>query len=290
MNKTRGLLSFVALLTIIGQVFVLHSHLPNDWKFFLHVADGILLLSALTMLLFSFFRVGVTTDGELCYNPDNWYWKTMAWFYDKLSDPYSSSFSQGKVSLCKSFWMTAGVIFVVTGLLVLVGLLTVSLWDAYWKYGLLKMFYAALGFVVLAAAVIGVICGLVVGAEKISNKIDDATHNKHRLRNAMATTKTVAEPLFLFGFFSLFLVIFPIMIIAVKFKVSFFTAIVYYLVGVTGLVLTIGGAVLLIWFVFKYLPGIIGNTVLGQFLSAKKKQFCPTLTRCCASDRKDSFS
>ncbi len=281
MNKTRGLLSLVALLTIAVQVFILHSHLSNVWRFTLHVADGIPLFSALTMLLFSFFRVGVMADGELCYNPDNWYWKTMAWFYDPLYFPLSSPFERGKVSLCKAFWLTVFAILIIIGLSVLAFVLVSLIWDAYLKFGLLKMILTVVLIATGVAALLGACYGLSVGEDKIKNKYYQAVADRPRLRNAAETTGDILMPIIAIGVLFSLTVVMPILVIMDIAKVPLYTAIVYYLVGVAGLALTVGGAAFLIWLIFKYLPRIIGNTVLGQFLAAKKKRFCPTLTRCC---------
>ncbi len=280
MNKMRGLLLFVALLTITGQIIILNTHLHSVWRFVLHVGDGILLISALIMLMFSFFRVGITASGELCYNPDNWYWKTIAWFYDVL-DVSTNPFGRGKVSLCTAFWLTVLAISMVVASLGGTVLISNTLWELYLKFGLLKIILVTLGTIAVLALFVGGLYGTITATDKISHKFYQVVTDKPRLRNAVEAIGNVLQILFLIGILFLFLVILPIMAIMDSFKVSLHTAIIYYLIGVAGLSLTIGGVILLIWFLFKYLPRIASNTVLGQFLLAKKKDFCPTLTRCC---------
>lgn len=276
MNKTRGLLLLVTLLTLAGQILILHSHLHNNLQFTLHVADGILLLSALTMLLFSFFRVGVTACGDLCYNPDNWYWKTMKEFSDSLYAPYSSPFDRGEVSLCKAFWLTVFAVFMVIVLSALAVSLFILLWDVYWKFGLLKIILFAFGIV----AFIGVIIGIVFASEKVKVQYDQIVDDKPRLRNAMETIGNILGVLLFIDLIFFIVVVVPVIIIMEKAKVSLYVAVIYYLIGVFGLTLTIGGAWLLIWGTFWYLPRVMRGSVLEQFLSAKKKQFCPTLVAC----------
>lgn len=290
MNKTRGLLSLVALLTIIGQVFVFNSHLANGWKFLLHVSDGILLLSALTMLLFSFFRVGITASGEICYNPDNWYWKTMKGFSDFLYSPYSSPFYQGKVSLCKAFWLTVIAGFMVTIFLMFAVGFIVLLWHIYWKFGLLKIIFTGLGIVAFTGVIIGTIVGTVFISKKIEVQYCQIVDDKPRLRNAMEIIRSILLNFVLFGLIFFMIVVMPIIVIMEEAKVSLYIAIIYYAVGIVGLALTIGGACLLIWSIFSYLPKVMRGSMLGQFLSAKKKQFCPTLVACSVKKNESSFS
>ncbi len=132
--RTRLLLLFVVLLTIAGQVFLLKSGLGIVLKFVIHVADGILLASALTMLFFSFFRVGITANGELCYNPNNPYWGVMGWYCENILDYLDNPF-QEEVSLCKAFWITVLALGHLILILSLLLLLIILVRTAYLQFG-----------------------------------------------------------------------------------------------------------------------------------------------------------
>ncbi len=272
--KTRALLALVAILTIAGQVLVLQSGLGIVWKFILHVADGILMTSALTMLFFSFFRVGTTANGELCYNSSNHYWRIMFWYCNDvlvlLSDPF-----QKEVSLCKAFWLTVLALISFLFFPALTTVLLFVVWHLYLKLGLLKL-------LLFVASIAGVV-GFLIYTEDVPYKsmawIDSFLHDKPR-----------AEKVFnkLFGILMMatvvaglvgLLVVLPIVVI-MNADVDLYHAVIYYLVGVAGIVLVSFGTKGLIWLFFKYLPSVLGDTIFGQFLIAKKKQFCPTLVAC----------
>ena len=233
----------------------------ESWGPLLHIVLDILLLATASILIFSFFRVDVMPDGQLCYNPNNPYWKLMKYFY-------SQSF-KSRISLCKAYWATVGlltlgaVILLIFGaLLTIVGTLSYTVYDA--AYNLNKdsaVGLGLLGIMILCIFIIGGVCKLLGWFEE---KLPWFEYVNVALRIIILFAVGVALPIYA---------------IHAYYVISYGAAALVYLKLVGLGTVTIAGVVFLIWAAFKYFP-IFKNTWVGYILRLAKKELCPQLIAC----------
>ncbi len=121
---------------------------------------------------------------------------------------------------------------------------------------------------------------LTIFSIKAGQRFSEAIADKPRIENAVDNVVEFLVPVIVVLILVGLLVVVPILMIMDTANIGLYQVIIYYLIGVSGIALTVGGAWGLIWLFFKYLPSALGDTVFGQFLVAKKKQFCPTLVAC----------
>src|SRR6267154_4062910 len=102
--------NFIATSTAVAAVKDSHSS-TSDLRPLLQSLDGILLLAAIVIFVFSFVRIK-RDGGELCYDPNNFYWKLM-------KEAYGNTWGD-RVSLCKSYWLTVWLIALPSAVLTLI--------------------------------------------------------------------------------------------------------------------------------------------------------------------------
>lgn len=98
MIRMRVILLMVALAFVYGQYWIFTTPMGIFLQISFHALDAAFLLAAAGILFFSFFQIDITPQGELCYNPNNFWWKAMSEFWDGVW--------KDKNSLCKAYWLT----------------------------------------------------------------------------------------------------------------------------------------------------------------------------------------
>ena len=254
----RMRLILAAIVTSLGYFqYTILQHGFSGPVIVLDICAGILLLSAASILLFSFFRVDVMPDGRLCYNPDNPYWKLMGLVYPE-------SFKSA-VSLCRAYWATVGLLALVAGLLIFASaaIFIISM-IFYAAYTDLNKFAIVLGFMALIVLCVFIIGGLIELLGWIEEK-------KPWFENVNSALRIIV----LFAF----VVALPIFLISLEYTISYGAAALIYLKWVGIGISVIAGTILLIWAAFRYLPAL-KNTWAGYVLQLAKKELCPQLAAC----------
>ena len=254
MLRTRAILLALSAALSYGQYVLLESNLNEGLRYVLHGAGVILSLAAISILLFSFVRIGRTADGQPCFDPLNPYWKLMREFFGETWGD--------RIRLCKSYWLTVMFISLCVAVLAIVAAVVLgSGWTILQAVKVPGKVPLVLGIVV---GIVVASMGLVAFGTWLTEKFPKIKYLWGTLGVALAVA---------------FLVIMPIGTIRNNRDVSVATASSIYMVWLVGIVAAIGAVVFLIWAVFKYLP-VLKNTWLGQLFGAIIGQFCPTLVAC----------
>lgn len=229
----------------------------------LHLALDILMISAACIFLFSFFKVDITPDGRVCYKPNNPYWKIMV--YLKIFD--------SSVSLCRAYWITVGLVTVMAiilamcaVLLAIISGLSYTAYDAAFNQNMNSA--AALGYFGLIIALTSALVYLTKFLGWLEEKMSWFEYVNTALIIIVLCAVTVALPIFT---------------IAVKDEIGYGEAALVYCKWIGISALGVGGAILLIWGAFKYLP-VLKNTWMGYIFRSIKKEFCPQLVACPIGD------
>jgi len=264
MVKTRVILFLVGLGLAFGQYALVQSS-PNEvLAVVLHVLGSILLLAAMGIFTLSFIEVGVSPQGELCFNPNNPFWKLMKFVYEGVW--------KDRNSLCKSYWLFAFILLFGAFILGVIGVVlygivtelipnTVTVIQEEGILAVVKPVAIGIGVIVAFFGIIVLFVNLAL---------------KHlwlkRLLQVLGwiILVTVLFLAFVFG---------PIHSIQDNQDVTTSEAIPIYLKWVGITLGSIAAAVLLIWAAFKYLP-MLRNTWLGQIILAIKRNLCPSLVAC----------
>lgn len=265
------LLALVAFLGY-GQYWLLESNFKNQaLPIILHIVGTILWIAAASILFFSFLRVGTTSDGQLCFNPNNPYWKLMRKFWgDAWGD---------RISLCKSYWLTVAFVAASSYISAMAGVML---------YGLTKLAFeiakAPAKFGKEARASVPALGWFVVIAVLLVLVV---------LFCIWATKKLPALKYLWYGILGVFvagmLVAFPIFLIVDYQRITVSAASLIYLKWAGIVVGVMALAALVIVAAFKYLPAI-RNTWLGQLLKAAEGELCPILVACplpCGTETSD---
>lgn len=260
--RMRLILAVIAFGLGYAQYLLPQYGIPFEtgyWGMFLHIAIDVLLLTTVCILIFSLFKVDETPDGRICYNPDNPYWRIMGYF----------DFFDSEVSLCRAYWTTAGLVtataFVMAALstfLLMVGGFSYIAYDATFNRD--QNSAAVLGYLGMAIILIIAITYLCKFFGWLEEKLPWFEYVNITLKIFVFCAITMALPIFF---------------IAINYNISYGAAVLIYLKWLGVIALGTGGAVLLTWTAFKYLP-ILNNTWVSYIFRSAKRELCPQLVAC----------
>ncbi len=251
MAKTRVLLGLIIVGVCLLNFLVYASGLKMGYAVCFYVLTPFFALAALVMLVFSCFRVHVTPEGGLRYDPSNPYWRLMRW---QWKDDWTDN-----ILLCKALLLT-----VISTIIAIAALAMTAV---------LCMVLCMIVYIVLTHQIkpvdwsktgsLGIVLGGLFGPLVLANLL---------MEKWRKTSLTILV-LWVVGLF----VIGPIFGIMHKDQVDLATAVLQYLKFVIPLVV---GISIFFWSMVqleKKLPALM-NTAFGQFLIALKQNYCPMLT------------
>jgi len=249
MTKMRLLVTAFLGAFIGGNYVLLGRDWPNWVTIPLHVLLSIGILTECAILFFSCFRVKPMGNGELCYDPENLWWKMMRSFW-KGQWP-------DKIKICKSNWLTYTFIsFFLLCIALVVAMIAVVVMLFYSLYVDPWITLACMG-VILA---VGLIC-------RFCEYLSDRSEIVDRVFSVLGIGLFVCFVLFA-------AVIMPILGLHVEFHLSILEAVGRYLI-VIGFIAGVVGLVYAV-FRFKFFKGL-KNTWFGQYVD---KNLCPELVAC----------
>ncbi|PIR69368.1 MAG: hypothetical protein COU47_03290 [Candidatus Niyogibacteria bacterium CG10_big_fil_rev_8_21_14_0_10_46_36] len=258
------MLSFIMAVLGVGSFWVIDVSWGALFVFGLLGIMTLLFVSAFIIFVSSFMQVGMLPNGQLCYNPNNWYWRVM--------DSIWGNGWGDTVSLCKAYWRTVETI--ILGMLVaviaafLIGVVPAIV------YAFIKDARSSL---MVTGGVIGAL-SFIIGMIWLDNKYSWFGY----------VWKTVVA-LILFGL----LVVFPSMEIMQERGILFWPALLVYL-KYAGLI--VGSVVAAIAVIVGCVAGAIyatpalRNSVVWQGYSFVKEETCPILVSCPTAGIKEKTS
>lgn len=260
--RMRLILGVLSGILIYGQKFLAElmqvasvGREHTDFRPELQALDGVLLLAALTIFIFSFVRIS-RVGNDLCYDPGNPYWKLMKGLY---GDSWKDS-----MSLCKSYWMTVWMIFLPAVLVTLLSLFAIfaipamlhDLAGRTWQE-----IFMWIG-IFTGTAIVGV--GLVFLIGWMAEKLKWFKHMVSALLIAGMVVSTIAIQIYS---------------IHQERKIAIASAAWIYSGWAGSIVGCAGLAIFLIWAAFKFLPSL-ANSWIGRIFAAFKEKMCPVLIAC----------
>lgn len=262
MLKTRLLLVLVGTLSLswcFGSFYWANNSHSNDLGV-VSVLGGLgfifgpfMSFAAILMLVFSFFKVSVSEDGRLMYDPDNLYWKLLR----------KSCQLEVNISLCTAYWLTSFMTFIAV---FLSGAVAVILWSIY-TMGIWKVLVVFKVFVPLAAFIGSFFVPVMFSVMFLKIWPDNRFVRKFSLCLLVAT---------LVGW----VVGLPFYILLFKNELTMSESIMIYLesAGLLALWLipTYACLGLSLWLV-KYLSSCSSDSLLKRMFSTLKENMCPIL-------------
>ena len=277
MVKARIELSVIVAAALICQfLFWRDGEIALHWRIIGSALTGIPGLTALVVLIFSFFRVYDVPGVGLCYDPENFFWKTMKeWYGEKW---------RGRMSLCKTFWMTAGVITLavfLSGMTCLLGYwlgynIYVSIIDGQITAELLG---AIIAVGVLAVSITGLLAighGFVLFYRHLILRLIPKIYHE-RLRQILSFIGNLLR-IILLGVIAVGALALPLIAIHDKCSLaagSWATSLIIYGLGLAAVLV----CVLAVYLAFKH-SDRLATTWLGQLARTGKKHLCPDLIAC----------
>lgn len=251
MTKMRLLVTAFLGAFISGNYLLLGRDWPSWVMIPLHILLSIGILTECAILFFSCFRVKPMDNGELCYDPENFWWKTMKKFYgDHWSD---------RIKICKSNWLTYGFVTVflfcfamASGLLFCIGAIVYGIFAD--PLSAAKIAGMAIG-VLTVFAIVSYLGGYWAGKSELTERIFE-----------VVVGVVVCFILLMGGVFG------PVFWIGEHYETSIFGSVGIYFLYILGIV----GAVALVYGLFKVCKSL-KNTWLGHYID---ENLCPELVAC----------
>lgn len=261
MIKARIILGILAA-AIVGLQFPLANlNLPDKWNYATEGASVVLFVAAVSIIIFSFFRVHETLTGDLCFDGSNPLWKLMLFFESTEERPLKS------MSLCGTYWLTVLAIVLASFVIALVSFFAAVVIPDLW--------HAFMEDPKTALKTIGIIVVCLIALAVITFAIATLCQKYPRFGKVFAITALAG----VIGFVLFVATVLPVMDIQTKRHISTPAAIEIYLHYAAYTVSALAIAILLIFAAFKYVP-ILKNTWLGRIFGMLKKNFCPQLMAC----------